>query len=180
MQIQYLIDLTIEEYIEQNAWEHAELDHCPFHPDGGCGLTQHGTYPRKFPQYCLIARWYCPRASKTISLLPAFFASHFPGTLDEIEQAVNTAGSHGSQEDAAYALRPEISLPSALRWLRRRIKYVREALTIFAGLLVTRCAPDLESFRKKYDTDRVLTKLREIGREFLPSLPPIIGFGPRS
>jgi hypothetical protein len=54
MQLRYLIDLTIEEYIEQKAWEHAELDHCPFHPEGGCGLARHGTYPRKFPEYCLV------------------------------------------------------------------------------------------------------------------------------
>ena len=180
MQIQYLIDLTLEEYIEQKAWEHAELDHCPFHPEGGCGLAKHGTYPRKFPQYCLVPRWYCPGEHKTISLLPDFFASRLPGTLDEIEDAVNTAGSYKSQEEAACALRPEITLPSALRWLRRRIKYVRESLTILAGLLVTGCAPDLESFRKKLNTNRVLTKLREMGREYLPSLPPIIGFGPRS
>ena len=180
MQLRYLIDLTIEEYIEQKAWRHAELDHCPFHPEGGCGLARHGTYPRKFPEYCLVPRWYCPGAHRTISLLPDFFASRFPGTLDEIEDAVNAAGSYKSQEEAAFGLRPEISLPSALRWLRRRIQYAKEALTILAGLLVTECAPDLESFRKKLGTNRVLTKLREMGREYLPSMPPIVGLGPRS
>ncbi|EFK07399.1 conserved hypothetical protein, partial [delta proteobacterium NaphS2] len=86
MQLRYPIDLTIEEYNEQKAWEHAELDHCPFHPEGGCDLARHGTYPRKFPEYCLVPRWYCPSAHKTISLLPDFLASRFPGTLDEIEQ----------------------------------------------------------------------------------------------
>ncbi|EFK07293.1 conserved hypothetical protein, partial [delta proteobacterium NaphS2] len=60
---------SIEEYNEQKAWEHAELDHCPFHPEGGCDLARHGTYPRKFPEYCLVPRWYCPSAHKTISLL---------------------------------------------------------------------------------------------------------------
>ena len=71
-----------------------------------------------------------------ISLLPDFFASRLPGNLDEIEDAVNTAGSCKSQEEAACALRPEITLPSALRWLRRRIKYVIESLTTLAGLLL--------------------------------------------
>jgi hypothetical protein len=179
MQLRYLIDLTIEEYIEQKAWEHAELDHCPFHPEGGCGLARHGTYPRKFPEYCLVPRWYCPGAHRTISLLPDFFASRFPGTLDEIEDAVNTAVSCKSQEEAAFVLRPEISLPSGLRWLRRRIQYVKAALTILAGLLVTECAPDLESFRKKIGANRVLSKLREMAREYLPSMPPVVGFGPR-
>lgn len=128
---------------------------------------------------------WCPDGTAPVNIRPSacfliFFASRLPGTLDEIEDAVNTAGSCKSQEEAAFVLRPEISLPSGLRWLRRRIKYVKEALTILAGLLVTECASDLESFRKKLGTNRVLTKLRAMGREYLPSMPPIVGFGPRS
>jgi hypothetical protein len=179
MQIRYPIKLTIEEYLEQSAWEQTQLDHCPFHPEGGCGLARHGTYPRKFPEYCLVARWYCPCEQQTISLLPDFFASRFPGTLDEVEQVVNRAQSYKSQEEAAEALRPDISLPAGLRWLRRRIRYVREVLTILAGLLVSKCAPELESFRKTYNTDSVLIRLRALAEEYLPSLPPIVGFGPR-
>ncbi len=115
----------------------------------------------------------------TISLLPDFFASRFPGTLDEVEQTVNIAQSCTSWEEAAEVLRPDISLPGGLRWLRRRVQYVREVLTILAGLLVTKCAPELEEFRKKYQANRVLTGLREIAEEHLPALPPIVGFGPR-
>ena len=180
MQIRYSLDLTIEEYIEQKAWEQAELDHCPFHPDGGCGYAKHGTYPRKFPEYCLVVRWYCPEAQQTISLLPDFFASRFPGTLDEIEQVVNIVESLGNQEESAFTLRPDISLPSALRWLRRRIKYVKEILTILSGLLVTECPPELSSYRQVYNTKSVLTGLRDIAGEYLQSLPPVVGFGPRS
>lgn len=179
MQIRYPVELTIEEYLGQEAWVQANLHCCPFHPEGGCGLARHGTYPRKFPEYCLIARWYCPMAHCTISLLPDFFASRFPGTLDEVEQTVNIAQSCASWEAAAEALRPDISLPAGLRWLRRRVQYVREVLTILAGLLVTKCAPQLEEFRKKYHADRVLVLLREIAEEHLPALPPIVGFGPR-
>ncbi len=179
MQIRYPVDLTFDEYLEQKGWEQVEMSHCPFHPEGGCGLAKHGTYPRKFPEYCLVPRWFCPCARRSISLLPDFFASRFPGTLDEVEQTVNIAQSHNSQEKAAETLRPDISLPSALRWLRRRIKYVHEALTILAGLLVSKCAPELESFRKKYSTESVLTRLRVLAEEHLPSLPPIVGFGPR-
>lgn len=142
-------------------------------------MASHGTYPRKFPEYCLVPRWYCPAACRSISLLPDFFASRLSGTLDEVEQIVNTAEAHKSQEKAAEALRPDISLPSALRWVRRRIKYVREILTILAGLLATECAPELVSFRMKFGTDRILTNLRQIAEEQLPSLPPIVGFGPR-
>jgi hypothetical protein len=57
---------------------------------------------------------------------------------------------------------------------------VKEALTILVGILVIECAPDLESFRKKLGTNRVLSKLREMGREYLSFMPPIVGFGPRS
>jgi hypothetical protein len=179
MQIRYPVEITIEEYLEKKAWEQASLDSCPFHPEGGCGLAKHGTYPRKFPKYCLVPRWYCPRAQQTISLLPDFFASRFPGTLDEVEEIVNSARRYKSQEEAAYALRPDITLVSGLRWLRRRIRYVRDVLTILAGLLVTRCKPDLPSFCKKFDTANVLTRLRDIAGDHLQSLPPIVGFGPR-
>jgi hypothetical protein len=179
MQIRYPEELTIEEYLEQKAWTQASLSCCPFHPEGGCGLARHGTYPRKFPEYCLVARWYCPSAHETISLLPDFFASRFPGTLDEVEQTVNTAESCTSWEEAAETLRPDISLPSSLRWLRRRVRYVREVLTILTGLVVSKCAPELAEYRRKYHTDRVLTRLRDIAKEHLRFLPPIVGFGPR-
>lgn len=180
MQIRYPVDLTVEEYIEQKAWQQAELDHCPFHPDGGCDYTKHGTYPRKFPNHCLVVRYYCPEAHQTIGLLPDFFASRLPGTLDEVEHAVNIAEASGSLEEAAFTLRPEISLPSGLRWLRRRLKYVSEILTILTGLFVTECSPELSSFCKVHKTKNVLTGLRAIAGEHLQSLPPIIGFGPRS
>ena len=179
MQIRYITNLTVNEYIEKKEWEQAKLDHCPFHPEGGCGFASHGTYPRKIPEYCLVARWYCPMAHQTISLLPDFFSSRFPGTLDEVEQVVNIAENHKSQEMAAESLRPGITLPSALRWLRRRIKYVKEALTVIVGLLLPGCSPDLAWFRHKYATDRVLVQLRTIAESHLWSLPPIVGFGPR-
>lgn len=180
MQIRYPINLTVEEYIEQKAWEQAELNRCPFHPGGGCGYAKHGTYPRKIPDHCLVVRYYCPEAHQSISLLPDFFASRLPGTLDEVEHAVNIAEASSSQEEAAFTLRPEISLPSSLRWLRRRLKYVDEILTILTGLLLTECSPELNSYRNTYKTKKVLTGLRAIAGEYLQSLPPIIGFGPRS
>jgi len=179
MQLRYTEQLTEEEYREQEGWKNVQLDHCPFHPEGGCGLSRHGTYPRKFPEYSLVARWYCPRQHCTISLLPDFFPSRFPGTLDEIEQVVNVANQAPSQEMAAELLRPELTLPAALRWLRRRIKYVREILNILTGLLCTECPPDLPSFRNKYGVQNVLPHLRSLCEEHLQSLPPVIGFGPR-
>jgi hypothetical protein len=180
MQIRYPIDLTVEEYIKNESWEQAELTCCPFHPDGGCSYAKHGTYPRKFPEYCLVVRYYCPEAHQTISLLPDFFASRLPGTLDDVEHAVNIAEASGSQEEAAFKLRPEIALPSALKWLRRRIKYVKEVLNLLTGLLVTECPPVLNSFRKVFGVKNVLTSLRHTARKHLQHLPPIVGFGTRS
>lgn len=180
MQIRYPIELTVEEYIEQEAWEQAELDHCPFHPDGGCNYAKHGTYPRKFPNYCLVVRYYCPDAHQSVSLLPDFFASRIPGTLDEVEYAVNIAAKSSSLEEAAFTLRPEVKLPAGLCWLRRRIKYVDEILAILTGLLVTECSPELSAFRRVYKIKSVLSGMRSIAGDFLQSLPPIVGFGPRS
>jgi len=112
-------------------------------------------------------------------MLPDFFASRLPGTLDEVEQAVNVAHESSSMEEAAEALRPDISLPSALRWLRRRINYVQIILVPVTGLLLPGCTPALGSFRKAFSTEQVLVKLREKAASHLQSLPPILGFGPR-
>jgi hypothetical protein len=38
MQIRYSTKLSLQEYIEQEAWNQAHLDHCPFHPEGGAVL----------------------------------------------------------------------------------------------------------------------------------------------
>ena len=179
MQLRYATDLSIEEYVQTRAWEQVRLDSCPFHPHGGCGFARHGTYLRKFPIAAMIPRWRCPQARQTVGLIPDFFASRLPGTLDEVEQAVNVAQQSHSLEDAAFALRPDIDLPGALRWLRRRINYVHIALTTVTGLILPGYLPDLGSFRKAFSVERVLVKLREKVASHLQSLPPILGFGPR-
>ncbi len=180
MQILYVTGLTISQYIEQRAWEQAKLESCPFHPKGGCGLEKHGTYPRKFPEYCLIARWYCPKAHSSISLLPDFFACRFPGTLNEVEEVVDTAESCESLEQAATFLRPEITLTSALRWLRRRIKHVIEILTTAKGILGSTCPAILKLWRKRYFVKNVLQDLRIKVAGRLHAFPPILGLAPRS
>ncbi len=180
MQIRYPVDLSVEEYIEQEAWEEAKLTCCPFHPEGGCCFARHGSYPRKFPNYCLVVRYYCADAHQSISLLPDLFTSRLPGTLDEVEHAVNIAEISGSLEEAAFTLRPEISLVSGLRWLKRRLGYVDEILTILTGLFATEFSPELRSFRKLFRVKNVLREMRSFARDFLQVLPPIVGFGPRS
>lgn len=179
MQLRYVTDLSIEEYIQTRAWERVQLDSCPFHPTGECRISRHGYYLRKFPLVAKIPRWRCSKASKTVSLLPDFFAARLPGTLDEVEQAVNVANDACSLETAAALLRPEISLPSGLRWLRRRISHVHLVLTTVAGLLLPGIPPELGSFRQALGTGKVLVRLREKAAAHLRSLPPILGFGPR-
>ena len=49
----------------------------------------HGTYGRRTPVGMRIARYYCPTAHETFSLLPDCLASHFPGALDPIEHVVS-------------------------------------------------------------------------------------------
>jgi hypothetical protein len=89
---------------------------------------RHGTYGRRTPVGMRIARYYCPTAHETFSLLPDCLASHFPGALDPIEQVVATVEAARSVEAAADVLRPDITLPSAVRWVRRRLTPVRCAL----------------------------------------------------
>jgi hypothetical protein len=126
-----------------------------------------------------IPRWYCPSKRSTVSLLPDFLASRLPGTLMEVEEAMDAADEAVSFEAAAERLRPEIRLPGGLRWLRRRIEHVRIALTIVVGLLALNCQPDLVSLRKVLGTDRVLLTLRQTAHLYLHALPPCLGFGPR-
>lgn len=179
MQLRYATDLSIEDYVRTRAWQQVQLDCCPFHPQGGCGFAGHGAYLRKFPLAALVPRWYCPQQRQTVSLLPDFFASRLPGTLDEVELAATVADDCPSQEEAAELLRPEITLPAALRWLRRRLGYVRLILVTAAGLLLPATAPNLASFRRALGSRRVLVALRGKAGCFLRSLPPILGFGPR-
>jgi hypothetical protein len=43
---------------------------------------------RKVPSVAYMARWYCPQARATSGLLPDFYASRMPGTLDALEETV--------------------------------------------------------------------------------------------
>ncbi len=177
MQIRYKTELTFEEYREQEGWKLARLDCCPFHPEGGCGISSHGTYMRKFPEQCLIARYYCSLARVSISLLPDFFASRLPGTLDEVENAVNVAESN-SLEEAAEIVRPDLLYPFNVRWLERRIRLVKEGLVIIAGLFPDILYPDLESFRQWLGCEKVLCTLRAKAAAHLHSIPRIVGLVP--
>jgi hypothetical protein len=53
-----------------------------------------------------IARYYCPTAHETFSLLPDSLASRFPGDLDDLELVVAHVETARSIEAAADRLRP--------------------------------------------------------------------------
>jgi hypothetical protein len=179
VQLRHETSLTSEAYVAQSAWANASLAACPRHPRGGCGFARHGTYPRTTPAGMRIARYYCPAAHETFSLLPDCLASRFPSDLDDLERVVTHVEAARSVEAAADALRPDIVLPSAVRWVRRRLGLVRAAVVLMATLL-----PDLvghvrlTSVRTTWATDRALVAVRQRAALHLPAWPRPLGFGP--
>ena len=148
----------------------------------GCGFARHGTYLRKTPAGMQIARYYCPTAHETFSLLPDCLASRFPSDLDDLERVVTQVAAARGVEAAPDTLRPEINLLSAVRWIRRRLTLVRAALVIVAGVLPGLRLRDasLVALAEAWETDRVLVTLRGRVASHLAVLPPPLGFGPRS
>jgi hypothetical protein len=144
--------------------------------------VRHGTYPRRTPAGMRIARYYCPTARETFSLLPDCLASHFPGALDAIEHVVATAEAARSVEAAADVLRPDITLPAAVRWVRRRVTPIRRALRALVTLLPDLFTGDarLTAVRLALATPSALVALRTHAAPQLATLPTPLGFHPRS
>jgi hypothetical protein len=180
VQLRFQTGLTGADYVTGNAWREARLLRCPLHPRGGCRFTRQGTYERKTPAGTLIARWYCPQGHRTFSLLPDHLAARFPGTLSEIEQVVATVEQAKSVEAAADLLRRDaVTLPSAIRWVRRRLRLVRALLTIVVGLLpqwLLGCAPTISAVRSRWACPQVLVALRERASVHLQALGRPLGF----
>jgi hypothetical protein len=128
-----------------------------------------------------IARYYCPTAHETFSLLPDCLASHFPGELDAIERVVAIVETARSVEAAADGLRPDITLPSAVRWVRRRLMPVRRALLAVVTLLPDLFASEasLAAVRLALVTPSALVALRTHAALHLATLPTPLGFHPR-
>ncbi len=181
MQLRFESDLTGEEYVSQQAWRNASLTRCPLHPKGGCGFARHGTYERLSPPGTRIARWYCPQAHRTFSLLPDCLAARLPGTLAEVEAVVGAVETAKSVEAACSQLRLDIELPGVLRWVRRRVQAVYASLNTLKGLMPERfagCAPRLGAFAEHLGLDALLQALRQITAPYLALLPAPLGFSP--
>jgi len=125
-----------------------------------------------------IARYYCPTAHETFSLLPDGLASRFPGDLDDLERVVAEVDTASSIEAAADVLRPDIVLPSAVRWVRRRLTLVRVTLLAVVTLLPESFRGDahLSAVRAALDTDHALVTLRTRAAAILSALPRPLGF----
>lgn len=178
--------MTDERYVADRGWKGAVLVGCPFHPDRDCGVSPHGSYPRVVPAGTRVARFYCPLARATISLLPSFLAARFSGTLDEIESVVDAVDSAPSMAAAADSLRPAdapraVTSISAMRWVRRRVQRVRSALLALVTLYpdVLGCAPTLRAMRAHLGTERVLVTLRSLAAASMDALSPPLGLATR-
>lgn len=178
VQLLYFSGITGEEYVARKVWREARLDSCPLHRDRECGLSRHGSYPRVKPAGIRVARYHCPLAGTTFSLLPDFLASRLSGELDEVERVVCQAEGARSVEAAADKLRPEVELPGAVRWLRRRLGSVRVALLALVTLMPDQLGsePRLSSLRKHLGTEHALVMLRRLSEKQLADLPAPIGF----
>jgi len=182
VQLRHTCPLSGEAYVARSAWRDASLATCPRHPRGGCGLVRHGTYPRRTPTGMRIARYYCPTAHETFSLLPDCLASHLPGELAAMEAVVATVEAARSVEAAADVLRPDLTLPSAVRWVRRRLTPVRRALLAVITLLPDLFTSDarLGAVRLALATPSALVALRTHAAAHLATLPTPLGSHPRS
>lgn len=127
-----------------------------------------------------ITRYYCPTAHETFSLLPDCLASRFPGDLDDLERVVAHVEAAASIEAAADVLRPDIVLPSAVRWVRRRLTLGRATLLTVVTLLpdLFHGVAQLAAVRAALDTDHALMTLRVRAAARLPGWPRPLGFCP--
>lgn len=178
--VRHATDLTGEDYVRQQAWLSATLSTCPVHPRGGCALKRNGTYARKEPAGMRIQRYYCPGGQITFSLIPDCLAARVPGTLLEIESTVAAVEAGRSVEATAARLRPDVELPGAVRWTRRRMRWVAAVVRSVAGLLpdlLAGCELKVLALRSALGADCVLVRLRHLTGERLEALPAPAGLG---
>lgn len=172
LQIPLHTSLSPEVYVASRGWKLAQLPVCPLHPAGGCGMARHGSYARAKPSGIRVARWYCPRGHRTFSLIPDFLAARLPGLLTEVEEVIFAAARSPSIEAAAASGRElSVSLPSAIRWFRRRLGPVRRAIQ----------ALQRSDIKVPAAGCGFLTRFRlELDDQALARLPPPLGFAVRS
>jgi len=177
--------MTLEQYVAQKAWEAASLERCPDHPEGGCGFGRHGTYGRKCPVACQVARWYCPMGHKTYSLLPDCLAAQMTGTLHAAQQAAAAVERGEPVQPLGDLLRPAdeaadaVGLAAGVQWIKRRSRNVIAGLLVVAGLMPEvfgDCSPTVDGFAQRLGSEAVLVRLRQRCAAHLQRVPAPIGF----
>lgn len=176
-----------EAYVTGRGWEHAILGECPLHPEGGCGVGGHGSYARVWPEGCRIARFWCPVARVSISLLPESLAAGVTGSLDAIEAAAEAVEAHGLAAAVEVVLPADaddaVGLVGATRWVRRRARWVDGLLLALVTLMADRfagVAPTLAGLRAALGVERVLVALRPIAERHLSALARPFGLQARA
>jgi hypothetical protein len=136
-----------------------------------------------WPAGCRIARFWCPVAEHSISLLPESLAAGLTGPLEAIEDAAEVVESVGMSAavDAVFPSDADdaIGLVAATRALRRRVRWVHAVLVAVVTLLPARfvgVAPTLAAMRGALGVDRVLVVLRSLAEEHLGALARPFGF----
>lgn len=106
------------------------------------------------------------------------------GDAVDVERAVEVAEGASSHEEAAGQVRPAsaegaVTLPSALRWLRRRMLPVRAALLALVTLPpeLFGCRPTVTTVRERLGMAEVLVTLRALAA---PQLAAPLGFRARA
>lgn len=183
VQLRWETKLTCADYLKQAAWEDVELAECPFHPRGGCGMRRHGTYGRQQPQVFRVPRWYCRRAGRTISLLPDFAAAQVPGTLKQVEAAVEffeqARRAGATVQQAAQQVRPDIEGPGARRWVARRCAWVRAAFVMLAACcpeILRQCELSIRAVRAQWGVPCIMVAVREVAALQVQAVAHPVGF----
>lgn len=130
-----------------------------------------------------MARFWCPRAGTSISLLPVFLAARMSGTLDAVEAAVLAVEQAGSIAAAVEQVHPAdadeaIGAVCARRSIQRRLRAVRAALLAIVTLLpepLRGLAPTITALREALGTERVLITVRCMVERHLGALPTPLG-----
>ena len=119
---------------------------------------------------------------------PWCVAARFPGTLPEIEQVVAAAERSRSVQACADQLRLDpVSLPSAMRWVRRRLCLVCPLLAIVVAMVPQQlqgCAPTIQALHERLVVqspaasvvDSALVRLRDLLSDHLAALAKPVGF----
>ena len=134
-----------------------------------------------------MARFWCPVARVSISLLPGFLAARLSGTLDEVEAVVLAAEQAGGVAAAVEIVHPAdarraIGPVCAARSIRRRLRAVHAALRAVVTLLpelLAGVAPTVTALRHVLGTDRVLVAVRGLAARHVASLPTPLGLRTR-